>query len=76
MTSGEPGQGRTCLKGNEIDPDGLAKPCITPTPSISVVPTVAPITKLPTVGMEWQILLPLIFWLIVMIICAWYWRKY
>lgn len=28
MTSGEGGQGRTCLRAGEIDPVGVAKPCV------------------------------------------------
>ena len=38
-----------CLKANEVDPQGLASPCVTPTQSVQVTPS---IQKLPTVGSD------------------------
>lgn len=49
MTSGDGNAtGRVgCLKGDEVDPQGIASPCVTPTASVSVAPSMQ---SLPTVG--------------------------
>ena len=47
---------RDCLKGEEIDPQGIATPCVTPT--VSVAPT--PPVVIPRVGGEsWGVALVL-----------------
>lgn len=47
--SGEPiTNARDCLKGEEIDPQGVATPCVTPTVSVAPAPPVV----IPRVGGE------------------------
>jgi len=57
--SGEPGVGRTCLRPGEIDPQGVAQLCVTP----SVQP-------IPRVGIGgWEIIIALAGGVIVGCIC-------
>lgn len=64
MTSGEGGVGRTCLRSGEVDPAGLASPCIEPTQAATVAPVAS--QSLPTVGVKDGVIAALI-WAVVIV---------
>lgn len=72
MTGDPTSPARTCLKGEEIDPQGIATPCVTPTVSATPTPT---ITSLPTVGGDGSFLMAALFSAILVLIVIRFGKK-